>query len=163
MYKPTMISGKPTSASPQPAAHKQILSPNQPPCCWPCWRWPVYRCACGAGSGWFGPATNGQSLLVAGKSFLCSLRDNSATVLIFCASYCDSWWVLKPDSNRCILLQSPVLPSSEDRSWQPKAAMSYWLTTSSGTRHNQSCRWDNKSKGRASAPDEGVACKICGG
>ena len=39
----------------------------------------------------------------------------------------------------------------------------YWLTTSSGVRHNSSCRWYEKSKGRPCGPNEGKACKICGG
>ena len=46
---------------------------------------------------------------------------------------------------------------------QPKAAMSYWLSTNSNKRHNQSCQWYEKSKGRACTANEGVACKICGG
>jgi endonuclease YncB( thermonuclease family) len=44
-----------------------------------------------------------------------------------------------------------------------KAAMSYWITTKSGKRHNSGCRWYEKSKGRACTATEGVACKICGG
>lgn len=42
-------------------------------------------------------------------------------------------------------------------------ALSHWVTTSSGKRHNSSCRYFKNSKGRASGPNEGVACKICGG
>ena len=41
---------------------------------------------------------------------------------------------------------------------------SYWLNTSSGVRHDQSCEHFQKTKkGRACGPDEGRACGICGG
>lgn len=39
----------------------------------------------------------------------------------------------------------------------------HWLTTSSGIRHNQDCRWYKKSKGQPCGPNEGRACKVCGG
>jgi hypothetical protein len=39
----------------------------------------------------------------------------------------------------------------------------HWITTSSGVRHNSSCRYFKNSKGRMCTPDEGRACKICGG
>jgi cell shape-determining protein MreC len=39
----------------------------------------------------------------------------------------------------------------------------YWMTISSGKRHNKTCRYYKGSKGRFCKPDEGVACKICGG
>jgi endonuclease YncB( thermonuclease family) len=39
----------------------------------------------------------------------------------------------------------------------------FWLNTSSGVRHNQSCRnYGTTSKGRACTKDEGKACGICG-
>jgi len=34
----------------------------------------------------------------------------------------------------------------------------YWLTTSSGKRHNSKCRYYKTSKGRPCKPDEGTAC-----
>lgn len=40
---------------------------------------------------------------------------------------------------------------------------SHWITTSSGIRHNSSCRYYENSKGRHCGPTEGRACKICGG
>ena len=41
---------------------------------------------------------------------------------------------------------------------------SYWLNTSSNTRHNSSCRWyRNTKRGRACSSSEGKACGICGG
>lgn len=40
----------------------------------------------------------------------------------------------------------------------------YWLNTKSGVRHNRSCRWfGNTINGRPCGPDEGRACKQCGG
>ena len=39
----------------------------------------------------------------------------------------------------------------------------HWLTTPSKIRHNKTCRWYRNSKGRPCRPDEGRACKICGG
>lgn len=39
----------------------------------------------------------------------------------------------------------------------------YWLTTSSGVRHNSRCRYYMNSNGRPCGPNEGRACKICGG
>lgn len=48
-------------------------------------------------------------------------------------------------------------PSQE----QPEGG-SHWLS-STGKRHNSSCRYFKSSKGRPCGPGEGVACKICGG
>lgn len=40
----------------------------------------------------------------------------------------------------------------------------YWLNTSSNVRHHRSCRYfENTKSGRNCGPDEGRACKICGG
>jgi len=40
----------------------------------------------------------------------------------------------------------------------------YWLNTKSGVRHNRSCRWfGNTTNGQPCGPDEGRACKQCGG
>ena len=43
---------------------------------------------------------------------------------------------------------------------QPK---SYWLTSSTNVRHNNNCRYYQKSKGRPCGPNDGKPCKICGG
>lgn len=37
-----------------------------------------------------------------------------------------------------------------------------WISTT-GKRHNASCRYYGQGKGRGGKPGEGVACKICGG
>ncbi|MCP3875223.1 MAG: hypothetical protein GY699_18975 [Desulfobacteraceae bacterium] len=39
----------------------------------------------------------------------------------------------------------------------------HWMTISSQKRHNQNCRYFEKSKGRFCSANEGVVCKICGG
>jgi len=38
----------------------------------------------------------------------------------------------------------------------------YWIS-STNKRHNSSCRYYQKSKGRSGAKSEGQACKVCGG
>ena len=38
----------------------------------------------------------------------------------------------------------------------------YWISKS-GKRHNENCRYFEKSKGRSGTANEGVVCKICGG
>jgi hypothetical protein len=37
------------------------------------------------------------------------------------------------------------------------------MTTSSGKRHNSSCRYYGTTKGRPCGKDEGIPCKVCGG
>jgi len=40
----------------------------------------------------------------------------------------------------------------------------HWMNTSSGVRHNRSCRWfGNTKNGRYCRPDEGRPCRQCGG
>jgi hypothetical protein len=43
-----------------------------------------------------------------------------------------------------------------------KDTAGYWLSTS-GRRHNSSCRYFKKTDGRSSGPQEGTPCKLCGG
>jgi hypothetical protein len=43
------------------------------------------------------------------------------------------------------------------------ATASYWLNMKTNIRHNSTCRYYMKSEGRACGPDEGTACKVCGG
>ena len=38
----------------------------------------------------------------------------------------------------------------------------YWVS-STNKRHNSTCRYYQKSKGRLGGKNEGVACKVCGG
>lgn len=44
-----------------------------------------------------------------------------------------------------------------------KVEKAYWITNSSGVRHNSKCRYFENSKGRRGTQAEGRACKICGG
>ena len=44
-----------------------------------------------------------------------------------------------------------------------KGDSNYWITISSGVRHNSSCRYYMNSNGRKCTKSEGRACKICGG
>lgn len=39
----------------------------------------------------------------------------------------------------------------------------YWLTSSSGVRHNSGCRWFTNSKGRYCTKGQGRPCIMCGG
>lgn len=57
--------------------------------------------------------------------------------------------------------QSVASPSGSDKS--EAAAGTHWLTTSSGKRHNEKCRYYKTSKGRPCGPGEGSPCKVCGG
>jgi len=65
----------------------------------------------------------------------------------------------KPYQPSEVLGASPRGPPKKETS-----AGKYWLTTSSGVRHNSSCRWYHNTKnGRECGSDEGRACKVCGG
>ncbi len=56
-----------------------------------------------------------------------------------------------------------VRPSYNNDSVADQKSTGYWLSTNSGVRHNKSCRWFEKSKGRPCSPTEGKPCKLCGG
>ena len=61
---------------------------------------------------------------------------------------------------------SPPAPSSTPAHLapsKPSSAVEYWITTSSGKRHNSGCRYFQTSRGRPGGANEGTACKICGG
>ena len=61
-------------------------------------------------------------------------------------------------------VQKPVtVPAAVQSPASQQKTSGYWITTSSGVRHNSSCRYYMNSKGRACGPNEGRACKICGG
>ena len=42
-------------------------------------------------------------------------------------------------------------------------ALTNWLTSASGKRHNSRCRYFKATSGRFCSPDEGQPCKLCGG
>ena len=62
---------------------------------------------------------------------------------------------------------SEPAPAAKNASVKPASeaapAGDYWLTTSSGIRHNSKCRYYKKSKGRPCGANEGRPCKKCGG
>ena len=45
---------------------------------------------------------------------------------------------------------------------QSDSAGVYWMS-GTGKRHNKNCRYFGTGRGHACGPNEGVACKICGG
>lgn len=53
---------------------------------------------------------------------------------------------------------SPTASASTDAQ-----TLTHWLTTSSGKRHNQSCKNFQVTKGRSCTATEGTPCKTCGG
>lgn len=46
---------------------------------------------------------------------------------------------------------------------QSEAQKTHWLTIKTKKRHNSGCRYFKKSNGRMCGPNEGIACKVCGG
>lgn len=70
----------------------------------------------------------------------------------------------KPNVGRNAPRQQPANGrQAQNGKQQPQPSHSYWLTASSGVRHNGTCRYYRKSKGRLCGPNDGRACKICGG
>lgn len=69
------------------------------------------------------------------------------------------------------LLSAATLPAAESKSStsapaakNATAETGYWINTKSHIRHNKSCRYYGKGKNaQACGPNEGKACKICGG
>lgn len=55
------------------------------------------------------------------------------------------------------------VPGAIQRGGTSPESAGYWLSTSSGLRHNSRCRYFRNSKGRTCGPSEGKACGICGG
>jgi hypothetical protein len=55
-------------------------------------------------------------------------------------------------------VRSPNAPQA----LQSDPAQAYWIS-GTGKRHNRKCRYFGTGKGHACGPNEGVACKICGG
>jgi hypothetical protein len=60
------------------------------------------------------------------------------------------------------LERAPAAAPSSASSPQSQA-LTHWMTTSSSKRHNSRCRFYRTSNGRACGPNDGIACKICGG
>lgn len=59
---------------------------------------------------------------------------------------------------------SPAAPSKTVTERVQTVENTHWLNSGLGVRHNRSCRWfGNTKNGRYCRPDEGRACKQCGG
>jgi hypothetical protein len=66
---------------------------------------------------------------------------------------------------------APVKPATANSAAQTATAagnsdqqsLTHWLTISSNKRHNSSCRYYQRSRGRPCRADEGIPSKICGG
>jgi regulator of replication initiation timing len=46
---------------------------------------------------------------------------------------------------------------------ETETQLTQWFTTATGKRHNSHCRYFKTTEGRRCGPDEGKACKLCGG
>ena len=57
----------------------------------------------------------------------------------------------------------PSVDKSKESTLKNDVALTHWITTSSGIRHNSSCRYFKSSKGRMCPSTAGRACKKCGG
>jgi len=57
----------------------------------------------------------------------------------------------------------PSVNKSKESSLKKETALTHWITTSSGIRHNSSCRYFRNSKGTMCLVSAGRACKKCGG
>lgn len=55
------------------------------------------------------------------------------------------------------------IPEASVEASREAVGLTHWLTTSSGKRHNNRCRYYKTSAGRPCGPNEGTPCKICGG
>jgi hypothetical protein len=54
------------------------------------------------------------------------------------------------------------LPTNESGA-EADSPLTYWFSTTSGKRHNSRCRYFSTTEGRRCGPEEGKACKLCGG
>lgn len=70
----------------------------------------------------------------------------------------DSSTPIAPWEYRSLKKQSAAIKKGD------AVSLGYWLNTSSGSRHNSSCRYyKNTKQGRVCKPSDGKACGICGG
>lgn len=56
--------------------------------------------------------------------------------------------------------EAHVKPESSEAA---ESALTHWLSTASGKRHNSTCRFFKTTEGAPCRANEGQACKICGG
>ena len=64
-----------------------------------------------------------------------------------------------PDASHLAGAAQRELPSAQPTD----NALKYWLTSSSGKRHNSRCRFYSTSRGVPCGPNDGTACLKCGG
>ena len=57
----------------------------------------------------------------------------------------------------------PDKQTTQEIKQDTSAESGYWITTSSHKRHNKNCRYYKNSNGRFGGPNDGIACKVCGG
>jgi micrococcal nuclease len=68
------------------------------------------------------------------------------------------------DDNAIETVPAKTLPATSPKAESKSTTQQgYWMTDSSSKRHNSSCRYFHNSKGHPCGPNDGVACKICGG
>lgn len=60
-------------------------------------------------------------------------------------------------------LKTTISKPQKHQSKETKGQGSYWISSSSDTRHNSTCRWFKKSKGKYGSATTGTSCKSCGG
>lgn len=120
-----------------------------------------------------------KPMVLAATSKTCSQRcsttcSTSCTTTRGCSSSCKSQTdgcsgdnvVTPPPAAK----PSGVIPGSQNRTSATSGVSTnavsietgYWITTS-GKRHNKSCRYYKTAKGRFCGPADGSACGICGG
>ena len=55
------------------------------------------------------------------------------------------------------------VPPTNQPNTEAETRLTHWFTTSNGKRHNSRCRHFETTEGRRCGPNEGKACKLCGG
>jgi micrococcal nuclease len=72
-------------------------------------------------------------------------------------------WRKAPKEKQTLAITGRTAPAQEFTE-TVGAALTHWLNTNTGVRHNSTCRWHGKTKGgRECTADEGKSCDQCGG
>lgn len=69
-------------------------------------------------------------------------------------------WQYPQDFPAAATYQSEIL---ETHTNPENGTQTYWKSSSSSVRHNSSCKYYQKTRGKKCTAEEGIACKICGG
>lgn len=59
--------------------------------------------------------------------------------------------------------RAATAPAEPPQAEPPEPALTHWLSSVSGKRHNANCRYFKTTDGAPCRANEGQACKICGG